>query len=306
MAVRNVERFIGEAIGSVLAQTVSDFELIVVDDGSADATPQTIRGLEDPRLRLTVLPHRGAAAALNHGVSLAVGRYIAFLDGDDLWAPSSLEEHVRFFASHESADLTFAQSQLLTESGVRMALTTRRARRPVSFERLFVDNVVANGSSVMVRREALARAGAFDTTLRGAYDFDVWLRIALLRPANIFCIPRVLTFYRRREGQITRDWRLMERSLVEVLDRYEGRMPDRVRRLKPVALSNVNRYLAAVAWETGEFPSAARLLRRSFRDSPLRFVLNPRSYMVGIPLACSLLFPGAARSLKRFSQRANP
>ena len=304
MAVRNVERFVREAVQSALGQTLSDFEVIVVDDGSSDGTAEVIRGIGDSRLHLTVLPHRGAPAALNHGVGISGGRYIAFLDGDDLWAASKLDEHVRFMESNASVDLTFSQSRLLTENGAPMRLTTRVTRGAVTFERLFVDNVIANGSSVVVRRDALAQAGTFDTALSGAYDFDVWLRVALLRPANIFCLPRVLTFYRRREGQITKDWRLMERALLNVFGEYMRAMPDRVRPLKALALCNVRRYLAAVAYETGDFHAAARLLGRSFLESPVNFVLNPRSYVVGVPLACALVFPGTARrGLKRLSRR---
>lgn len=302
MAVRNVKRYVLEAIESVLRQTMPDFELIVVDDGSTDGTPGVVGGIHDARLHLVTLPHQGIAGSLNHGVSLARGRYVALLDGDDLWADGKLKQHVAFMESTSSADLTFSRSELVTQSGARMRLTTRFARGPVSFERMFVDNVVGNGSSVVLRREALIETGGFDESLRAGQDVDMWLRIALRRPANIFCIPAVLTYYRRREGQITREWRLMQSVMIEVLARYARAMPDRVGKLERVALCNLNRYLAALAYETGDFACAARLLARSFLESPRTFLLNARSYVVAIPLGCALIFPGPTkRSLRRIA-----
>jgi len=219
MPVYNVAPWVAAAIESALRQTLTNLEVIVVDDGSSDDTGRVVSCIDDPRVRFESMPHQGAAATLNHAVRIASGTFVAFLDGDDLWAPAKLERQIAFMEQRPETDLTFSQSRLCNEHGANLGLTSRREHEPVSFERLYVDNMIGNGSSVVARRTALLEAGPFDTELLGGYDFDVWLRIALLRPANVFCIPAVLTYYRRREGQITKNWKLMGAALKRVLRR---------------------------------------------------------------------------------------
>ena len=95
----NAGRFINETIESALRQTLGDFEIVVIDDGSTDDTTARVRSFGDRRLRLIERPHRGAPAALNAAIGAARGKYIGFLDHDDLWAPEKLDRHVRFFAA---------------------------------------------------------------------------------------------------------------------------------------------------------------------------------------------------------------
>jgi glycosyltransferase involved in cell wall biosynthesis len=116
MPAYNAERHIAEAVNSVLAQTYRPLEIIVVDDGSTDATAETVRRL-GPRVRFTTQANAGAGAARNRGVAMATGRYIAFLDADDSWPPEKLARQVEILETNPGCDLVFGQVQQFVHGG---------------------------------------------------------------------------------------------------------------------------------------------------------------------------------------------
>src|ERR1700691_3917251 len=117
MPAYNVAPFIRESVESVLCQTFSNFELIVVDDGSTDGTSDQLSSLIDPRLHIVRQANSGSSSARNNGIRFASGQYIGFLDADDLWMPNKLEAHIRFLDEHPEIDLTFSRSQIIDELG---------------------------------------------------------------------------------------------------------------------------------------------------------------------------------------------
>src|SRR2546430_3854957 len=108
LAAYNEEDYVGDAIGSVLSQTREDFELMVVDDGSADATAEVVRGFEsDPRLTLISQENRGLAASLNRGIRAGSAPYASLIDADDLWMPSYLEKLGEALDHHAEAGFAY-------------------------------------------------------------------------------------------------------------------------------------------------------------------------------------------------------
>jgi hypothetical protein len=203
-------------------------------------------------------------------------------------------------------DLTFSRSRTIDAEGRDLGVTSRAWQRPVPFERLLVDNFIANGSAVLVRRPALLAAGPFDPSLRAAYDWDLWLRIAVQRPANILCIPEILMSYRRRPGQITRDWRLMRDCLSTIYARHRGRCGPAKASLDGEARCNLFRYLAVLNYELGQGRQGLALLAQSFAASPFGFLRTPRSYLVLVALLCSALLPKAlVQALERAVRRCS-
>jgi hypothetical protein len=287
----NVAGFVGQAIRSALGQTLREMEVIVADDGSTDGTPEVVRSFSDPRLTLTVFPHRGPTWVLNDSVARARGRYWAMLDGDDVWAAERLRKHVDYMDAHPETDLTFSLSRFIDESGADLGITSRTCKEPPSFRRLFEENLVSNGSAVLIRREAAERAGPFDTALAACYDHDLWLRIALQRPANVHCIPEILTFYRRRSGQITKDWRLMEAMSSLLAEKFRGLRPEDVASGECARRSNLGRYLAAIAFDNADYRTGMRLLWNAMQASPEDFLGNPRSYRVCAALTAGMILP---------------
>ncbi|HTB19606.1 MAG TPA: glycosyltransferase [Bryobacteraceae bacterium] len=289
--VYNVAGFLRQAVDSALAQTCRDIEVIVVDDGSTDCSADTLRDLDDPRLRVIREEHAGSAAARNAGLRSASGELVAFLDADDLWAPGNLERQSAFLASHPEVDMTFGHSLVVDEEGRSLGFRSSTCSGPVSLPRLLRTNEIGNGSCLLLRREALDRAGWFDPKLSACVDIDVWMRMASLRPGNVVAIPEVLTFYRRRQGQISGDWRRMEAGYLQLLERLRRIAPLDVQREENRSRAGRYRYYARLARESGEAGTAARLLATAFCWAPLWLLADSRTWLIGLAVIFQLLLP---------------
>jgi len=291
MPVYNVGPFVAASIGSVLSQTYERFELIVVDDGSTDDTPDRVADIQDDRVRLVRQPNAGSATARNTGVAAGRGELIAFIDGDDAWLPDKLARHVAYLRGHPDADLTFAWSRTVDEGGQDTGRTSAHVSGVVPFERLFVLNVVGNGSAAVLRRDALDRAGTFDDHLRAAVDHDMWLRVALLRPRNVHAVPETLSLYRMRAGQTTKDWRRMEKAWQRLVEKMRTLAPERVAGVESEARGRMYRYLAYMAYEAHEYPQAAAHLRVAVAASPMAVLRDRGTWIVGAGLVARALLP---------------
>jgi glycosyltransferase involved in cell wall biosynthesis len=168
--------FVEEAVDSVLGQDYGDFELLVVDDGSRDGSAEAVAARRDPRLRLVRRPHLGRAAALNHAVGLARGRYLAILDADDLALPGRLELPARFLDANPLVGAVGSAVQPLLGAARR---ASRRLPRGDAAIRLgFLLRNPMFHSSVTYRAAALAGVGGFDPALASGIDNDPLLRLA--------------------------------------------------------------------------------------------------------------------------------
>lgn len=289
----NVAAFVREAVDSALAQTYRDIEVIVVDDGSTDGSADALRDLDDARLRVIREDHGGSAAARNAGLRLATGELVAFLDADDRWAPRNLERQSVFLESHPEVDMTFGHSLLVDEQGRSLGFKSSSRSGAVSLSQLLRANEIGNGSCLLLRREVLDRAGWFDPKLAACVDIDVWLRVANLRPCNVVAIPEVLTFYRRRQGQISSDWRPMEAAYLQVLERLRRVAPLEVRQEENRSRAGRYRYYARLAREAGEAGTGARLLATAFCWAPAWLLSDSRTWLIGLAVICQLLLPRA-------------
>lgn len=184
----NAEKYIAKAIESVLGQTYPVHQLIVVNDGSTDGTAAILETYRD-RIDVISIPNGGVSNARNTGLKQAHGELIALLDADDLWGPEKLERQVAVFREHAGVEFTCCnylsvdtqtqrtgnQFDYLAQS--REPFFDKVLTRPVDL--LLAVNFVGTCSNVMFTRALLERVGLFDTGLRQAEDFDLWLRMAL-------------------------------------------------------------------------------------------------------------------------------
>jgi hypothetical protein len=174
-------------------------ELIAVDDGSSDGTQGLLRSIRDPRLRtLRLSPAAGVARARNEGVALARGRWIAFLDDDDLWAPHKLRAQLDV-AKAARADFVYASGFIVDEH-----LAVLRLLPAPTVDGLFSEilrwNVIGGPSTMLIRRDILERAGGFDERLSVLADWDLWARLASSnRPA---ACPEPLVAFVRHSGSM--------------------------------------------------------------------------------------------------------
>jgi glycosyltransferase involved in cell wall biosynthesis len=186
----NRDWIVGEAIDSVLAQDFSNYELIVVDDGSEDRTPDVLAAYED---RLTVLhqANGGVSAARNRGIAAAAGRLIAFLDSDDLWLPQKLSAQVNFFA--ENSDAVICQTE---ERWVRNGVRVNPKKRHLKFAGMIFERSLAlclvSPSAVMIKKELFDAVGMFDEELPACEDYDLWLRISSRYPVDLIETPLII------------------------------------------------------------------------------------------------------------------
>lgn len=201
----NHARFIAMAIESVLNQTFSNFELIVVDDGSSDDSVEIVKTFEDPRIRAVFLEkNEGGAATLNKGVSLARGDYIALCNSDDCWVQNKLDVQLSIFKEQSNLAATFSDAIWIDDQGTpldksRLSFSTRLFRRENRSRHEWLHDLIVNGNclchpSIMIRREALNCTGPYDNRFRQLPDFQKW--IALVQFGEIFVSPEQLVKFR--------------------------------------------------------------------------------------------------------------
>jgi glycosyltransferase involved in cell wall biosynthesis len=193
----NASPYILEATRSVLAQSLSELELIVVDDGSTDDTREILAGISDPRLRVLADTNHGPAHARNQGcrAARAVG-YLAFLDADDSWDVDKLLEQTRFLEANPELLAAGCFMRYVSSSG-RVLGETGQTLKPADLRRVATGELFPFPmSSLIVKQSALTRAGLFDESFRypGSEDLDFVSRLAMEGPMQ--CVPRVLGCYR--------------------------------------------------------------------------------------------------------------
>jgi GT2 family glycosyltransferase len=200
-----VAQYIAATLDSVLAQTFKEYEIIVVNDGSPD-TEELEKVLAPYRDRITYLrqENQGQSAARNTGIRAARGKYIAPLDGDDMWDPEYLAAQLAVLEADPSLDMIYADARVFGEApeAGRTLMELSPSTGEVTFERLVTRQCAVNFSVSVCRRETLLRAGLFDPAQRRVEDIDLWLRIAR-QGGRIVYQRRVLGSYRRHAGNLS-------------------------------------------------------------------------------------------------------
>ncbi len=222
MPVYNGAAFLGDAIGSVLAQTFADFELLVVDDASSDESADVIASYRDPRIRFERNARNlGQTATLNRALELARGRYVARLDQDDVSLPLRLERQVELLDRRPEVDVVGTWGFLIDAGGRRVGAMRRRVRDRGNFlGALAVGECPFWHPSVVFRRDAIRALGGYDPSFAPADDVDLWTRLAL-RGGQGVVLPEVHCLYRlHRRQQSTTAADRQRRSIARSHDRF--------------------------------------------------------------------------------------
>lgn len=278
----NAAPFVAKAIEGALAQAISQ-EIIVVDDGSTDATAAVVESY-GTRVRLIRQENAGVSAARNRGIETAVGRFVAFLDADDVWHPQKLSRQLQLFQDdpelgtvicdemHISIDGSIVQPSFLASRSFfdQLPVCAARLATPVAF---LVTESFFPTSSVVVRSDLMRRAGMFDTSLSIVEDRDMWLRLAFLAPVGI--VPIVLLRYLTgRAGSLaarssSAKW---AKSVFSVLIRHERQICDALSRegvVPKVVLQEQYRALGDVCWHADEIGGAGNCYLEAIRHGDL-------------------------------------
>jgi glycosyltransferase involved in cell wall biosynthesis len=219
MAVRDGAVYLDEAIRSVLDQTFTDFECIVVDDGSKDGTDEILQRYQrhDTRIRLSWSGGNGLSHALNHGLTLATGTYVARMDADDVSLAGRLAAQVRLM--EERPEVGVCGTWIETFGMGRSTVYRNPADDATIRCALLFESVLAH-PSVMIRRELFASAGlSYDAAMLHAEDYDLWVRAA--QYASLANVPEVLLRYREHPHQVVRKHEATKRETARRIRRRQ-------------------------------------------------------------------------------------
>ena len=218
MAVRNGQRFLREAVESVLSQTWTRFEFVIVDDGSTDATAHILGTYRDDRILKINQRNLGLPAALNLGIGASHGSLIARMDADDRMLPDRLERQLTFLEEHPDAGVICSHAWIVNAKGKRIA----KSMHPVEVDRALLEgdpslflNIVH--PSVMMRRDAFEKVGGYNKGLPYAEDRELWGRIAT-SGLKIHCQPEFLMEYRLHGGAMSMKRLAQDAQVVRLID----------------------------------------------------------------------------------------
>lgn len=271
--VHNSADYVAEAIDSVLAQTYPNYEIIVVDDGSTDSTPEIVKGYGH-EVTYVRQENGGAASARNHGIGLARGTYIAFLDADDMWLPEKLEKQIKLFQNDPELGLVFTENYLFDEDGIYCDSLEKQVRLMTGdlAQNIFMNSGVAT-PTVMVRKEVFEKLGTFEETLTQAEDDNMWIRITCNYRGMLIDEP--LVKIREHQGRISHDHIKLFDSILQSIMLLRARYGERVRdKIAPVLskkLAQVHFNRGYALFDMNDFVEARRSFRRAIKARPFRY-----------------------------------
>lgn len=277
----NQGHYLSQAIQSVLDQTCQDFEIIVVDDGSTDHTRQVAQSFTDLRVRYVYKTNGGLSSARNAGIRHAAGRFLTYLDSDDLFLPEKLSLLLAALQERPEWGLVAGQAVLIDENGDRLG-EIFDTPLPEDTTQLLLGNPLHVGS-VMVRREWQERVGFFDETLRSYEDWDMWLRLARAG-CQMGWMPKPVSLYRFHRAQMTRNGEQMTAATFAVLNKTFSDMellPEAWKAMRDEAYSRAYLRAAAQAYNSQTFAQAKTYMSEAARLNPA-LLANEAGLLAGL------------------------
>lgn len=242
----NAQTTILETIASVQKQTFSDFELIVINDGSTDQTLELLHRIKDDRLKVFSYANGGLPTARNRGIAQASGEFLAFLDADDLWTPDKLALQLEALLQHPEAGVAYSWTYFMEQRNDSRIL---HRCKPVYYQgdvypKLLVGDFIYNGSNTLIRRSAIDSIDGFDLALKSCEDWDYWVRLAAKWPFVV--VPKYQIFYRRsaNSNSLSSKIETMRESALAAIDKAFRAAPPELQHLKRLCLSSFNLYCA--------------------------------------------------------------
>jgi teichuronic acid biosynthesis glycosyltransferase TuaG len=269
--VYNVGAYIEQTLASVFAQTYTDFEAIVIDDGSTDDTAEQVHRFSDQvALRYICQANAGPAAARNTGMEMAKGKFIAFLDADDLWHPKKLETHLELLQHSPNMGMSFNWFEVLYgfPGGKRIKpWFAQPARTTFHWVDFLERNWTGTSSTVVVRAECLKNRRGFDARFQTGEDYHLWLEIAKAG-WEIGFIPEVLTVYRKRPSSLTVNYLQIALDELYIMEDSLDGCEASAQAALDVAIMRRRVDVAWAYFKTGQKNLAWQALQRGYRAIP--------------------------------------
>ncbi|MDA7423946.1 glycosyltransferase family 2 protein [Thalassococcus lentus] len=284
----NATSTLPQTLKSLVSQTFRDLEIVVVDDGSIDATAQVTNefAMRDDRIRLVRQFNRGLAGARNSGIAAAKGMVIGFCDADDIWMPEKLATHVAHLQDNPEVGLSYSGSAMIDNDGQRIGHAQRPKLRGVTAAHVFKRNPIGNGSALVARREALEaltwrpatelhRDWVFDETFRQSEDIECWLRLCLSTDWLVEGVPGLLTEYRVNPDGLSANVNAQLASWERMVSKLRALAPEFFAEHEGAARAYQLRYLARRAVSSGDGHAARDLVSRAFNQSRTPLLEEP-------------------------------
>lgn len=255
--VYNGEKTIRETIESVLNQTLSNLEIILINDGSQDSTLKIVSSVKDFRVKTFSYPNKGLSASRNRGISQAAGDYIAFIDADDLWTPDKLEAQFNALQANPQAAVAYSWTDYIDEFGQIFCQGSHFNYTGDIYTKLLVTNILESGSNALIRKQVFTEVGGFDESLRAGEDWDMYLRLAARY--HFVAVPAPQILYRVSVNSMSFNIPQQEAECLKVIERAFNQAPASVQYLRKISLANLYKYLIFKAIEGSSEPRLALL-----------------------------------------------
>lgn len=272
MPMYNVEKYVYQAITSVLEQSYPLLELICVDDGCTDNTVSIVNRFSDSRIRLIQQSNRGLSGARNTGINCAQGLYVAFLDSDDFWHADKLLEHLKHFYSDSDISVSYSASAFVNEYGQNMGIGQYPKTEHITAKDIFCRNPIGNGSAPIFKKSLLMQVGKpvvtesgtriqyFDESMRQSEDVEFWLRVKLSTDAKFAGINKALTYYRVNMGGLSANLENQYQAWHYSVTKNKAINPEFFKRWSTLACAYQLRYLSRRAVQSGNRWGAIKLI----------------------------------------------
>jgi len=258
----NCAQYIATAVDSVLAQETVDFEVLVVDDGSTDATGEILERY-GARIQYLYQPNSGVSVARNRGLAASRGRYVAFLDSDDAWHRNKLERQLQALENSPGAAACYS-AFLVTDSHLSPLYVHRgKPHTSVLEDLLLRGNWVSTPSTVLCERALFSKVGGFDPELSLCADWDMWLRLAAV--TEFVYVDEPLASYRKHDGNMSGNVALLEQDSFRVLEKGFAMtdLKGSLRAHRRAALARNYMVLAGSYYHARRYQNSVRCLARS-------------------------------------------
>jgi glycosyltransferase involved in cell wall biosynthesis len=225
MPAYNAARYLPAAIESVMAQTFTDWRILVIDDGSTDRTVEVVEPYLKQlgqKIQYIKRPNGGVSAARNTGIRSSTAEYLAMLDADDIWLPCRLSESLSCLEGRPQAGLSYGFLSRINQEGTLIDTFDRRNENAEGFiaPYIYMRKIDLPTVTVTVRRSCLDEVGLFDETLRVTEDRDLWFRVA--SKYEVALVPVIVALYRTSSESITADPNRMLKAQLQFIDKHYG------------------------------------------------------------------------------------
>jgi glycosyltransferase involved in cell wall biosynthesis len=315
MPVYNVEKYIAETISSVLAQTFTDFELLVIDDESQDKSIEICESFIDSRIKTIHQKNRGLAGARNTGIRHAQGEYLAFLDSDDVWRSQKLEKHIQHLDANPLVGVSFCSSEFIDDDSKPLGNYQIPKIKDITPELILCRNPISNGSVPVIRKAVFQdiefidnfysteEKFYFDDRFRQSEDIECWIRIALRTKWHFEGIPEALTLYRVNSGGLSANMMKQLDSWEKAIAKTRAYAPEFMAKWESLARAYQLRYLARRAIRNKDGKAAVKFVNLALASNWKILIYEPMRSLITIFAAYlfRILPPSLYSSIENFA-----